>query len=157
VQIAIVEEMEAARSRSREFVNGAKYLRDRGAVILAAARTRMIGMLSGSAVAIHDESRTSASDADLPSRFRAYAETWRRQTQHYSSVSKMISHPAYTAIIEMGREAVPLLLEELRDRPDHWLVALNRITREDPAPSGSTFSEAVEAWLGWGRERGYLQ
>lgn len=157
VQIAIVEEMEAARSRSREFVNGAKYLRDRGAVILAAARTRMIGMLSGSAVAIHDESRTSASDADLPSRFRAYAETWRRQTQHYSSVSKMISHPAYTAIIEMGREAVPLLLEELRDRPDHWLVALNRITQEDPTPSGSTFSEAVEAWLGWGRERGYLQ
>jgi hypothetical protein len=56
----------------------------------------------------------------------------------------------------MGDRAVPLLLEELRDRPDHWLVALNKITGQDPAEPKSTFSEAVESWLSWGRQRRYL-
>jgi hypothetical protein len=94
---------------------------------------------------------------DLASRFREYTETWRRQTQHLSSVAKMVSHHAYLAIIDMGHDAIPLLLIELRDRPDHWFVALNRITNEDPVPPGSTFGEAVEAWLAWGRKKGYLR
>jgi len=34
--------------------------------------------------------------------------------------------------------------------------ALNAITGADPAPAGSTFQEAAEAWLKWGMERGYL-
>jgi len=40
--------------------------------------------------------------------------------------------------------------------PHHWLWALYVITEEDPAPEGATFDEAVEAWLGWGQQRGYL-
>jgi len=37
-----------------------------------------------------------------------------------------------------------------------WFWALNAITGTDPVPAGSTFQEAAEAWLKWGRERGYL-
>lgn len=93
---------------------------------------------------------------DPASQFREYVETWRRQTQHWSSVTRMISHPAYVAIVEMGRSVIPFLLAELRDRPDHWFVALQLITGEDPVPAGSTFGEAVQAWLAWGRAKGYL-
>ena len=57
----------------------------------------------------------------------------------------------------MGREALPLILQELKERPDHWLVALNAITGEDPAPAEGTFNDAVDAWLAWGAEKGYLQ
>ena len=89
--------------------------------------------------------------------FRSYVETWHRQTRHLSSVSKMVSNPAYKAIIEMGESAVPLLLLELRNKPDHWLVALNHITGEDPAEPQSTFPQAVDAWLAWGRKKGYMQ
>lgn len=89
--------------------------------------------------------------------FRAHVDTWHRHTQHLSSVARMVSHPSYTAIVEMGEPVIPLLLTELRDRPDHWLVALNRITREDPAPTRSTFSEAVAAWLKWGHKKGYIR
>jgi type I restriction enzyme M protein len=98
-------------------------------------------------------------DTTLPPEqiFRAYAETWRRQTRHLSSVAKMVSHPSYEAIIGMGKTAIPFLLAELRDRPDHWLVALNRITLEDPAKPQSTFPQAVDAWLAWGRKKRYLQ
>jgi hypothetical protein len=99
------------------------------------------------------------SGTDLPPEqvFRSHAETWRRQTRHSSSIAKMVSHPSYAAIIDMGQSAVPFLLAELRNRPDHWLVALNRITNEDPAEAKSTFDQAVNAWLTWGKEKRYLK
>jgi len=56
----------------------------------------------------------------------------------------------------MGSSVLPFLFKELNQRPDHWLVALNAITGQDPAPIGSTFEEAVAAWLDWGRRHGYL-
>jgi hypothetical protein len=47
------------------------------------------------------------------------------------------------------------IADELRERRDHWLVALNAITGADPAPQVAGFDEAVDAWLAW-RENGYL-
>jgi len=87
--------------------------------------------------------------------FQEQAERWRKETSHLSSVTKMITHPSYLRIIGLGREGLPLILKELRERPDHWLVALNAITGEDHAPNGATFREAVAAWLKWGETAGY--
>lgn len=107
-----------------------------------------------------------SSDSELPpaddpsgiyAEFRAHVEKWHKDTRHTSSLVKMTSHPSYLRIIGMGREVLPLLFRELRDHSDHWLVALNAITGEDPAPTGSTFNEAVEAWLAWAKERAYLK
>jgi hypothetical protein len=92
----------------------------------------------------------------IESQFRTLVEKWHKETQHVSSVKKRIEHPAYRRIIEIGRKILPLLFIELHEHPSHWLVALHEITRADPAPEGSTFPEAVEAWLAWGRARGYL-
>jgi hypothetical protein len=88
--------------------------------------------------------------------FKSHVEKWKRATLHTSSLTKMIAHPSYLRIIGMGPVILPFLFKELKERPDHWLVALNSITGEDPAPIGSTFDIAVEAWLRWGREHGYL-
>lgn len=85
-----------------------------------------------------------------------HAEKWRRETCHTSSLTKMVLHPSYLRIIGMGRSVLPFLFKELEERPDHWLVALNAITQQDPAPLDSTFDEAVAAWLEWGRLHGYL-
>ncbi len=163
VQALIVAEMQQARLRSKELADGSKYLRDRSAALLASARGRMISRLSGQSVDASDDSNANTSELtgadgdDLAVKFRAYAETWRRETLHVSSLTKITSHPAYQAIISMGKPVLPLLLDELRVRPDHWLVALHEITVVDPAAPGSSFSEAVEAWLKWGRENGYLK
>jgi type I restriction enzyme M protein len=89
--------------------------------------------------------------------FHALVKKWRKETQHFSSVAKMSQHPAYRAIIRMGFDVLPYLFPELQQRPDHWLVALNAITGEDPVPPISTFEQAVQAWLAWGKEKGYLQ
>jgi hypothetical protein len=94
--------------------------------------------------------------SNLAQEFSRHVSIWRRQTKHYSSVTKMVVHPSYLRIIGMGRRVLPLLFEELSKRSDHWLIALNAITGEDPAPPESTFSQAVAAWLSWGRDNGYI-
>jgi len=93
----------------------------------------------------------------LQDEFHSLVKKWRKDTQYFSSITKMVQHPAYRRIIDMGIDVLPYLFDELNQRPDHWLVALNAITGEDPAPEKSTFDEAVQAWLAWGREKRYLQ
>jgi len=88
--------------------------------------------------------------------FRDLADQWRRDTRYLSSVTRMAMHPAYQRIIGMGRPALPFILKELQQRGDHWLWALFAITGEDPASPDATFHEAVQAWLEWGRQKGYL-
>jgi hypothetical protein len=100
--------------------------------------------------------KLSSSPSTLELKFRTLVDEWRNDTQHMSSVKKMVAHPSYKQIIEMGREVLPLLFRELSAHGDHWLVALSAITGEDPVPEDAKFREAVSAWLAWGREKGYL-
>jgi hypothetical protein len=91
----------------------------------------------------------------VTSDFQTHVERWKSETMHLSSIPRRILHQSYLHIISLGYPVLPLLLTELRDRPDHWLVALNAITSEDPAPENATFGEAVQAWLKWGNDRGF--
>lgn len=93
----------------------------------------------------------------LEREFRALVERWKADSVHSSLVQVQVQHPAYQRIIGMGRQAVPLILNEMRRCPDHWFWALQAITGEQPVPSGSTFGEATEAWLAWGRARGLIE
>ncbi len=93
--------------------------------------------------------------SELERTFHANAEKWRKETGMFASIAQRAMHPSYLRIIGLGRQAIPLLLEELRERPDHWFWALRAVAGEDPVVAGSDFDEAVEAWLRWGREHGY--
>jgi hypothetical protein len=88
--------------------------------------------------------------------FMKLADQWRSETALYSSVEKMAMHPAYQRIIGMGRDALPLILRELYERPDHWFWALTAISGEDPVKTGSTFNEAKDTWIMWGKMKGLL-
>ena len=113
--------------------------------------------LSGSGGSDYDFSpKLSSPPSPLEIEFRKLVDKWRKGTQHTSSIKKMIEHPSYKRIIEMGCDVLPLLFRELNAHRDHWIVALNAITGEDPVPEDSNFTAAVEAWLAWGREKGYL-
>lgn len=92
----------------------------------------------------------------LRTEFSILAEQWRRDTQHLSQISKKVTHPAYFRIMGMGERVVPLLLEELRDRPGHWFAALKATANVEPVPGGANPSTAREAWLDWGRSEGLL-
>lgn len=91
-------------------------------------------------------------------RFHRLADAWRKNRGPTSSVSQMAMRPEYQAIIGMGRDAVPLLLDELRRETDHWFWALAAITGDDPVAQEDKgkLPEMAKAWIRWGRDHGYL-
>jgi len=93
---------------------------------------------------------------ELRYEFEVLSKRWQRDSRHISLISKKVAHPAYLRIIGMGEAAIPLLLEALRDKPDHWFAALRAIANTDPCPIDANPSEAREAWLSWGKSHGYI-
>jgi len=93
----------------------------------------------------------------LKSDFMKLANQWRSETKYMSVMSDIISHSAYQKIISMGKDVVPLILEELRKEPEHWFWALKSITGDNPIKSEDRgrLNKMTEAWLDWGRQHGY--
>src|SRR5262245_51073057 len=82
-------------------------------------------------------------------RFQCLVRQWKDETLYLSSVTDMAMHPAYQGIIAMGKDAAPWLLEELRREPDHWFLALQAMTGQDPVPPADqgNVAKMAEAWL----------
>jgi hypothetical protein len=97
-------------------------------------------------------------ETDAERLFNELVDEWREGTRLSSSLTDTFLHPAYQRIIGMGREAIPLILGELQQRPAHWFWALSAITGEDPvAPEDAgRLGRMSEAWLEWGRQRGHI-
>ena len=92
---------------------------------------------------------------EIAERFDELMGQWREESLLCSSATAIISSPAYRQIVEMGWQAVPFIIDELRKKPDHWYSALREITGEDPvAPKhqGNLVLMAKD-WLKWARER----
>jgi hypothetical protein len=68
----------------------------------------------------------------------------------------MAAHPAYRAIVGLGKPVVPLLLAELEREPDHWFIALHELTGAEPVPEEARgrIEEMAVAWIEWGRKNG---
>jgi hypothetical protein len=85
--------------------------------------------------------------------FARLTAEWKAARRPTSSARRMADHPAYQAIIRLGRPVVPLILAELRREPDHWFIALAEITGAVPVPAEcrgnlTAMTEAWEAWWG---------
>jgi hypothetical protein len=93
----------------------------------------------------------------IESEFRELVAIWKKERRTTSFSSQMAMHPAYQRIIGLGKAALPLILGELDKDLDHWFWALKAISGEDPVPSESrgNLREMANAWLEWGREKGY--
>lgn len=92
----------------------------------------------------------------LEERFLRHAEKWREDTGFISSVGEMATHPSYQHIIGMGWDAVPLIMRELRECPDHWFWALKAITQIDPVPvcNRGKVERMRNAWIDWADANG---
>jgi len=93
-------------------------------------------------------------ESALNARFRELAKRWKDETLDMSSLSDIITHPAYLQIIAMGRKALPLLLDQLRNEPDHWFAALSAISNHNPVPpqQAGNLDQMTEAWLAWAEQ-----
>jgi hypothetical protein len=94
---------------------------------------------------------------DVRDIFLSLAEEWEEQTLLVTSPRQAAMHPAYQRIIGLGLQAVPLLLTRLQQNRRAWFWALAAITHEDPAVGLNKVGDAINAWLDWGRQRGYLE
>ena len=92
-------------------------------------------------------------------RFRSLARKWRSETQLLSSTTEIAMHPAYQAIIGMGAEALPMILEDLRQNSGHWYWALKAISNEDPVVprDRGSIKKMKNAWLRWGETKGLVR
>ncbi len=94
--------------------------------------------------------------SDFQQRFARLVAEWKVGRGHSSKLKDLAMHPAYQQIIGMGERAVPLLIEEMKQRPDQWDWALRAITGTDPVPreSWGKLKDIAAAWIAWGKERG---
>ena len=72
-------------------------------------------------------------------------------------MSDIVLNPAYQQIVGMGTPAIPLLLQDLKEQPDHWFWALRSITGENPISPADRgrLPKMTEAWLQRGNDNGY--
>jgi hypothetical protein len=92
-------------------------------------------------------------------KFDRLANEWRRNTAFSSSINEIVLDPSYQQIIGMGVAALPLILNELKDAPEHWFWALAAITGANPAEStpDGDIQAATDAWVRWGTNRGIIR
>jgi len=90
-------------------------------------------------------------------KFMRLRDEWKAHRGHHSDTVTLVMHPAYQSIIGMGSAAIPFLLRELAIHPDRWYWALRAITEADPVPEEARGNSRAmaQAWLEWGKERGY--
>src|SRR5258708_6200663 len=95
--------------------------------------------------------------AEIEGKFIRLRDEWKAQRGHEPSTMKLVMLPAYQKIIGMGPVVVPLLLRELESNLDNWFWALMAIAEADPIQESMRGDgEAMaQAWLKWGKERGY--
>ena len=88
---------------------------------------------------------------------RLYAQ-WEEETGGLSSPRKLVENWAYRRVVEMGWEAVPIMLKELQAGRGYWYSALTEITGEDPTDESmrGRLWLMKEAWLEWGRQHKYI-
>ena len=103
------------------------------------------------------ESLVEDEEPDLARRFNELASEWKEANAISSSVTEMATHPAYQQIKGMGKQAVPLILAELRRQPHHWFWALKAITAADPVQPAERgkIDRMTQAWLQWAKAHGY--
>lgn len=94
---------------------------------------------------------------ELKERFDTLKTQWKQETILLSNMTKIVEHPAYREIINMGPDVLPYILEDLRTVPDYWFEALRQITGENPVPEmaeGALWA-MTKAWLKWADKKGF--
>jgi len=92
-------------------------------------------------------------------RFKEFANRWHNETDYLSSPSSITNNDTYLKIISMGEPVIPLVLQDLQERGGYWYRALRILSDEDPVPpeGRGEVPKMKEAWLNWGRDKGYIK
>jgi hypothetical protein len=92
--------------------------------------------------------------------FNTLATAWKIQTGHFSTTFHKVNNTNYLKIIGMGEKALPYILRDLEEAPEHWFVALNSIAKPEINPVNEEdfgdMTQMSKAWVNWGRENNII-
>jgi hypothetical protein len=96
---------------------------------------------------------------ELFEKFNHLMHEWREQAENLSSITAIAMLPSYQEIIGMGKPALPLILNELKERHDHLFWALRFITGTDPVQPEDRghIDRMAETWIEWGRKNKIIE
>ena len=92
-----------------------------------------------------------AQNFDSAVQFDEFADKWRKEIGGESSLTNITSNINYLRIISLGKSVVPLIIEQLKLKPEPWFVALRAITgelnvgKEHPG----NFRKIAQCWIEW--------
>ncbi|GIL23791.1 MAG: hypothetical protein BroJett042_23040 [Bacteroidota bacterium] len=87
----------------------------------------------------------------LNRKFNLLKSVWENDTMFSSSITEITSHPAYHAVIKLGQEVLPLIIQDLQTTNNHWFYALEILTGENPIrPEHRGNVEQMKSdWVNW--------
>lgn len=97
-------------------------------------------------------------DRLLKDQFLELKRKWYQDTFLTSDSNKIVNHPAYLQIIELGADVIPILLEDLEITSSHWFSALRQLAEVNPVPHNhiGNITKMKEDWISWGRNEGLV-
>jgi hypothetical protein len=100
-----------------------------------------------------ERDRETALESQL---LRNFAQ-WIEGVGPISDPKKILAHPAYTRIVDMGKPAIPIILRHLEREPSLLAWTLFDLTGANPVrPSDSgRIDKITKAWIKLGRENHY--
>ncbi len=102
---------------------------------------------------------TPEQQQDVARRFQGLATQWKATARYRSNTHALRNQPIFQELVALGEPVVPLILTELaRESNVSWFTLLAAITGEDPVPLAlaGRVDDMAQAWLDWGRHRGYV-
>lgn len=86
--------------------------------------------------------------AQIKRHFQAHYEAWRQETIFSSSSNAIIRNSHFQAIIAIGKDAVPFIVDTLEKEPSTLVWALNLIyNRKITNKPNTSITEACELWV----------
>lgn len=81
---------------------------------------------------------------------------WEFDTKYLSSSTQILGHPSMTTIIQMGPEAIPLVLRAMKDN-FHLTFILHKLTGEWPVKDEykGNGPKIIECWRKWAQKHNY--
>jgi hypothetical protein len=84
----------------------------------------------------------------LKNNFEKYLVQWKKNTQFYSISNQIVQDVYFQKIISMGESAVPLILNEIKNKPSTLVWALNIIYQKKITDKqNATIEEACKLWV----------
>lgn len=83
----------------------------------------------------------------LKHKFLEYLSKWESETIFLSSVNQIVDHKDFQGIVNLGKNVVPLIVDQLEQKPSCLVWALNFIYKKTISNQTITIEEASRRWV----------